>query len=208
MAILHHFGKPLCAVCSKSHRELRSLGAGAIISYIVINLIPKIHSQLGFHFFLGGFVLFFLVETIIYKKVPRHELHHSLQLLHEGFIFIINFIGGAILFGLFEKSFDSALLFFLIFLLVSISEDFSLHSLHGKEKELPQLIVSAAFFLGILSSYLFKLDPDVLSAVLGIAGGSLLFVLTNEAVQKEKERKLLYFMTGVISFVVLNLFVG
>jgi hypothetical protein len=207
MSILHYFGRTACIICSKTHRHLMSFGTGVIIAYIITTLIPKIHGELGFYGFLGGFVLFFLMEAFVYKKVPRHELGYRLQLLHEVILFSAHFLGGAIFLALAKISLSSSFLFFLMFLFVTMSEDFSLHFLHGKEKTLPQLIVSISFLLGIVASYLTKSDLIVLETSKGILGGTLLFVVTNEAMRKQKERHIVYFLLGILSLVGFNLVV-
>jgi hypothetical protein len=204
MTILHYFGRGLCIVCSTAHRKLFSFGTGVVIAYIITTLLPRIYGHSGHLYFLAGFVLFLVLETVIYRKVGRDNLDHSLRFLHEVLIFIVHFIGGVIVFQLSRESFHSAIWFFVIFLFVAMSEDFSVHFLHGRERKLPQLVVSASFLLGILLSRPFGLASLPVEPIEGIVGGSLLFVITREAMGKD-DRSVLYFILGVILSVLLGL---
>ena len=209
--LLHFFGNVVCISCSPLRRHLISFGVGIAIIYLLIALLPDIYQkpQIGIAYaVLIGFTLFYLIEKYIYKLVPKRKLKKDLQQLHSLVLFVIGLIEGVLIYHLSVEGVKEALLFFFPILFVSISDDFSLHFVHGKEKRMiSQLIVILAPIFGVLLA-VYQLVPLFISNyLLGFIGGILLYIVVNELIHREKKGSTPFFMLGLGMYLVVTVII-
>lgn len=213
-SILHKVSKSTCVNCSKINRHLASFGAGFVILFLFLKMLPDAYSysveQFGnisilAYAVVAGFVIFLLLEHFVYKHVPKEKMKEEENILHSFFLFAFHFIEGAVLVGIIATGLVNALLFFVVLLAINMAEDFSLHFLRGKEAMSSMLVLSSATLIGILFAIFVPLGAVISTILLAFVAGVLVYMVSAELIPKEKTKHVAYLISGMVFFIVLEI---
>jgi len=182
--------------------EFISFSAGVAIAYLMLRMLPELY-KVGFGnerfiFFvvLLGFISIHLIEKYIYKQVKNLRKEH--RIVHLGFFFVYSFFIGILLEVLSKISMTELLVFFVPFLLYTIIEiipqHFTFKSLHT------HLAYTAAPIYGVLFARYFLITQMMFNVMLAFIAGTLLYLITREAIPPEKKGKPVYFVIGVLIY--------
>lgn len=186
-----------------------SLIAGISIAYVFLDLFPTVYqgtkflSDNIFVFMLLGFTAYHLIEKLIYKHAARNQIAADIETEHTIILFTYHLAIGILLMFFIRNSLKSGLLFF-----VPVSLHVLLSELPGSHKfrhPLSRLLFAGAPILGALTGFAFSIPNALIFALLGLITGLLLFLEVRETIPQKKRGSPLFFVTGMLLFIILLL---
>ncbi len=206
---IHFFNDELYIKKKDKRTHLKTIVAGLSLTYIFLHLIPKAlpakNNELFFAFFLVGFVIFNIFESLIYSARSSKKRQKELKEEHATAFFIYNFLlGVSILFFLRNEIFIGILFFIPVALHALISAS-ALREMHTivKQNHLYKILLSISTILGILLALIFSLPDSVSRSIIGFVAGSLLYIIFRDLIPKENKCRMKYFLTGIGIMVIL-----
>lgn len=190
----------------RKNKKLISFSSGVAISYIILDLFPRISSIAStegkqvFLYALLGFVALNLVEQYVCKgacKPKSHSGYH--KSIHVAYFFAYNFFIGMALVNFASKGLAETLLFFVPFLLYIIVETLP-QEFEFKRNALKVFYSAAPLFGALLGIYYFNFAISVFGKLLSFITGTLLYVVVREYLPSDEAEKPLYFTTGVFFY--------
>ena len=222
-ALVHLFASKLQKLDRVTHGRFLSAGGGVAISYVFIDLLPKlaksdlvVHQALvgvfPFSYFerhvyimaLLGFLLFFAVGQSQYllKRKAQFCLTISSYAL-------FNFLIGYAIVDKNNPEVQPLLLFTIAIGLHYFTNDFSLSEEHGKMySKLGKWLLIASLFLGWLAGSLFTLSSMAIALVSAFIGGGVIMNVTRHELPKENPHSLSSFLLFSFFYTILLLTVG
>jgi|SRR3989344_2767135 len=185
-------------------RELISFGAGIMLSYIILDLFPRLYLYAGiitkfiFIFVLLGFSFFYLGEKYIFQHMQTKKKLKDLREMHLLAFFMYYFIIGFLLKKVTDSNILDGLLLFLPLLFHTSFGIVSLHHVHrSKEGLILKLFLSLSPLFGIIAAYFFSPPELVFHIFLSLISGALLFIVASEIIPKERASTSIDFILGV-----------
>lgn len=199
---------------SKIRNALLSFGAGVTVVYLLGVFLPEIYiySYLNDNLPIllsvaAGFIAFHLLEKYFYRHVPKLDLPRKQRLVHVTAIVIYHLLSGIVFVQLISENTLAGIAFFVPLVFVLLSEDFSLHFLHGKEHVSFKVVVAFSAFIGVVIGQFLTIESIMQFGLYGFVAGVILFIMANEMIPKEKEGTPGLFSLGVIISIIFFFFV-
>lgn len=212
LSAVHFFFEEYVEKLRKYDVAFISFSGGLFVSYLFLSLFPEIID--GFIFLGGniffalfwGFVIFHIVEKYIYKHTSETNVKKRIVSLYTFGFFVNHFIIGVALVFIFR--FRTLEFFYLSLIPVFfhiISSSLVIEHLHkGVRESLPgRLVSSGSIFLGAIAALLINLPLKVFFAVFAFIIGTLFYIIVRDTLPKYKEGKPVFFMVGVILYLLL-----
>lgn len=187
-----------------------SFAAGISVSYIFLSLLPEIYvgavsiNKFIFISVLAGFGVFHLLEKHIRQYYSKGKFRKEHELIHTTTSFLYFFVVGFVLVKITESSIISGVLLFIPVLFHVIID--SLPRRATKKPHLRVFFASSAF-LGSIVAVFVDLGMAFNLTLFGIVGGALLYTVVRESLPRGREGKPLYFVIGLLLFMVLIMIV-
>tara|TARA_Y100000310_G_C20501764_1_gene724356 strand:- start:116 stop:799 length:684 start_codon:yes stop_codon:yes gene_type:complete len=196
--------------------EIRSFAAGLSITYLLLYLLPELYGgvvaleRLLFLFVLLGATTFHLLEKYIYQHKKRNKLILELKVFHAVFFFIYHFLIGIVLVSINAINNIAGILFFIPILFYTLVSQVSLSNLHAHitEKIALRTLLSGSTLLGVILATLWIIPTNLYFSLLAFIAGALLYNVMVEVVPKEKEGNILFFLFGMIVYLIMIFMLG
>lgn len=216
LSFINFFGDHIADRIKEFHIHVISLASGMFVTIIFLEILPLFvagSENVGepiYLFFLGGFVIFHLLEKYIYQHVPsKTVLTYELSRIHAYGFAIDNFIIGFILVQLYELpglyselEYLAFIPFFLRVFALSVSSKFINESFEPSRIE--RILLSSSTFLGASLASSLILRKEQFFLVFSFLIGILLYSVVRDMIPTGKEGKPKFFLTGVlISFLLI-----
>jgi len=222
-SLVHLFASKLQRLDRITHGRFLSAGGGVAISYVFIDLLPKLAksdlvvrqalaSVFPFSYFerhvyimaLLGFLLFFAVGQ------SRSLLHGKARFwLTIASYALFNFLVGYAVVDKDNPEVQPLLLFTIAIGLHYFTNDFSLSEDHGKVySKLGKWLLIASLFLGWLAGSLFTLSETAIALVSAFIGGGVIMNVTRHELPKENPHSLASFLLFAFLYTCLLLTIG
>ncbi len=221
-ALVHLFAESTRKIDPQFHRRLLSTGSGVAISYVFLDLLPKLSKNDAivkaalwpvFPYFekhvylmaLLGFLLFFTVDrarTLL--KQPAIYFYLSL-----GSYALFNFLVGYAVTDKENPEVQPLLLFTFAMSLHYFMNDYSLSEAHGEEyRRFGKWILIASLFLGWLVGIGLQLSPTAVGLVSAFIGGGVIMNVTRHELSLEKPNSLGAFLWAALLYALVLLAIG
>ncbi|MBT3304130.1 hypothetical protein HN592_04805 [Candidatus Woesearchaeota archaeon] len=207
--LLHFFSDALYIKKIEKRTHLKTFVAGISLTYIFLHLIPQAlpseNNELFFAFFLVGFVIFNMFESMIYNIRSSKKRQRELKEEHATAFFLYNFLlGVSILFFLRQDLFIGIIFFIPVALhaLISASALREMHTL-VKQNQGYRILLSISTLLGMALALIFALPENVSRSVIGFVAGSLLYIIFRDLIPKVNNCRMNYFLSGIFVMLVL-----
>ncbi len=199
-----------------------SFASGVLLTAAFIALIPEsLENSFSSYFILLGFVSFLFLERFFHwHHCTETECHsHSTGLLVLFGDGLHNFVDGLIIAASFLVDFKTGLFTSLAIVLHEIPQevgDFAvlLHSGYSKTKALLYNFFSAlTSVLGAITGFfIFEKISVFIPYIIGFAAGGFIYISASDLIpkilkEKEDKKLLLYFLLGIIIFIILKILV-
>ena len=215
MAVLigavHFFGEEIDEFTGDYNFFLVSFSAGLTIAYFFAILIPETsrHSVFGVDnlSILAGLSIFYIIEEAIYKRDQNFgEIKYNFKEIHTVFVGLYYAAVGTVMVFLFEtSSMQQLLLFFIPVLIHTAVNSLAMKEMHEEmlENKFIQIIISLSTLAGVILGSLLDIPISFLYTLLGVLGGSFIYIVIHDALDPRKERPV-GFITGVLLFLILT----
>jgi len=210
---VHFFGEEIDELTGNYNFFLVSFSAGFTLAYFFVILIPETskHSVLGLDnlSILAGLSLFYILEEIVYERDENFgEIKYEFKEIHTLFVGLYYTAVGTILYFLYVNSMQQLLLFFIPVLIHTAVNSLAMKEMHEEmlENKLIQLIVSLSTLAGVIIGSLLDIPLNFLYTLLGVLGGSFIYIVVHDALDPRRERPL-GFITGVVVFILFSVLI-
>lgn len=205
LSVVDFFTEGLFSKSSPNKMKFISFAAGVSVSYIFLIMLPEIYigamtiNRLLFLAVLFGFGVFHIIEKYIRQNFTGPALRKEHRLVHSTTSFAYFFVVGFILVELTGPNIISGILLFIPILLHIIID--SLPRRTTKKHHLRAFSASSAF-LGAMTATFIDIGGAGNTALMGIVGGGLLYMVVRESLPRDREGKPSYFITGLLLFTI------
>ncbi len=213
LLIAHFLSDSKTATRFRHRTAYISFTAGIFVTYVFLDLLPGIYqedmiiSKVGLLFALTGFTIFHVMEKYVYQHERRREhLRRELKEVHAIAFFLYHFVIGIVLLTIAEgSSLFRALLFFIPLLAQSLLSNTGIRELHThvRGSAFVKSVLSGATLLGVAVGIWMPITALYQHILLGFVIGALLYVIVLDAVPKERKGRPVFFMFGVILYMIL-----
>lgn len=208
LSLAHYFSEKIHLSYIKDRMKNISFAAGIFIAYLFLDLFPLLFqgdiyfTKISLVFLLIGFSLFHVIQKYEYKHASRKKLRREIKELHSVALFLYYFVVGIILVNITQASPIRGFLFLIPVFLFTIISSISLKEIHHtiKEREVNKIFLSSSPFLGVILATYIPIAGILYSSLLGLITGSLLFIVMEEGIPKERKGEPLYFIYGIILY--------
>jgi len=207
IGLIHFFGEELDEH-TPEYNSFVSFSAGFTLAYFFLILLPETmgNSILNIQNIpvLAGIGVFYVLEEVLYEREENFgTIRSELKEIHSLFIGLYYLIIGMLLSFLSTKP-GSFTLFFLPVLLHTAVNSLAIKEMHEEmvENLYVKLIVSGSTLLGVLIGALSNLSPAVLYSLLGLMGGSFIYLVMHDAMDPKRERPI-GFVAGASVFLLM-----
>lgn len=220
-ALVHLFAGKLSELNFNAHGRFLSAGGGIAISYVFIDLLPKIadsdrmitQALAGiFPYFerhaylmaLLGFLLFFLVDRA--QKSDQKKRAFWLSLVSYA---LFNFLIGYAVSDKDNPEVQPLILFAIAIALHYFTNDYSLNEAHRLEYQSSgKWILIANLFLGWLIGQWITLSPTGVALVSAFIGGGVIMNVTRHELPAENPNSSAAFMSAALAYTAILLLIG
>ena len=206
---VHFFGEEIDELTGKYNFFLVSFSAGFTLAYFFAVLIPETskHSVFGIEnlSILIGLAVFYVLEELVYQRDQNFgEVKYKFKEIHTIFVGLYYTAVGTILFFLNESSMQQLLLFFIPVMIHTSVNSLAMKEMHEEmlENKIVQIIISLTTLTGVMIGYLLDIPVNLLYTLLGVLGGSFIYIVVHDALDPRRERPL-GFIAGITVFLVL-----
>jgi len=213
IGVAHFFGEEIDRLTGEYNFFLVSFSAGFTLAYFFVVLIPETNkfSVFGIQNLgtVTGLSLFYVLEEIVYKKDQNFgEIKANFKEIHTLFVGVYYTAVGTLIFLLHRISTQQAFLFFIPVLLHTSVNSLAMKEMHEEmlESTTVQALISVSTLGGVALASLIYVPLNVLYSLLGVLGGSFIYIVVHDALNPRQERPL-GFITGVLGFLILNLLI-
>lgn len=220
-SLVHLFANKANLLNFTAHSRFLSLGSGVAISYIFVDLLPKlskndsvVRGALGpiFPYFerhvyvmaLLGFLLFFIVDRS-QKLLEKQSVYFLLSLSSYAFL---NFLVGYAVVDKNNPEVKPLVLFTFAMTLHYFMNDYSLREAHGEQYDrFGKWILIASLCLGWMTGSYFQLSATAIALVSAFIGGGVIMNVTRHELPSDNPHSLGAFLlaTGVYTLVLLSI---
>lgn len=218
-ALVHLFASRIRK--NKLQGTLLSFGGGVAISYIFIDLLPKLgksdeavekalRGSLPFlerHVFimaLLGFLLFYLVDKS--SQIKQSSFSFWLSTLSYS---LFNFFVGYAVVDENDPEVQPLVLFTFAMALHYFTTDYSLNEKHGKlYKHKEKWLLIASIFLGWLAGYYFDLSETAIALISAFIGGGVIMNVIRHELPENKNNDIRAFVLGALFYTFILLFLN
>lgn len=207
IALASYFSGNFCIQCKprllQHARQMFSCTAGIALSYIILILLPKLyHTPSAAAYILFGFTFFLFLHTSLNTR--------KLQRIHAYFSLLYHILVGIVLQTTTASNFYEGFLLFIPMLLMTGASKLSAHHVHHlgpytTNKSTWAFILSIVPVLGSGIAFLFSMPSVLLTVLIGIVGGILVFTVMREFIPTAKDISIAWFLVGEAAFVVVSL---
>ena len=215
LALVHYLVEKSAPKYKKAEERIISLSLGVFITFIFLDLMPRLYENdlgLGRNIFLvmlWGFILFHIIEQLIYKQSRKYSLvYKELNEVDLAAFFIDHTIVGLALIVLItETSLLTSIFLFIPFLFHMISSSLTVHQIYHKirVKNSTRVLMSASVVLGTLIGIIMGITTLIFNILLAFLVGALLYVVIKDMLPKHRKGHPLYFVLGNILMLVILL---
>ena len=210
---VHFFGEEIDELTGNYNFFLVSFSAGFTLAYFFVILIPETskHSVLGLDnlSILAGLSLFYILEEIVYERDENFgEIKYEFKEIHTLFVGLYYTAVGTILYFLYVNSMQQLLLFFIPVLIHTAVNSLAMKEMHEEmlKNKIVQIIISLTTLTGVMIGYLLDIPVNLLYTLLGVLGGSFIYIVVHDALDPRRERPL-GFITGVVVFILFSVLI-
>lgn len=203
------------------YHSLRSFGSGLLIAVIFAEILPLLFVEASavveWRFlatmFLLGFLLYHILEKHTYQHARSYKIHKEITYLHTSGFWADNFIKGLILFIFFTLNpFGSnpLLLFGALFISI-VSNALNFRNFNERHIRLPVWLVafvSLSVLFGAFVAALISPSQPYLYLTLAFISGAFTYFVIRDEIPTGKQGKPLFFMLGVLFFILFLLYLG
>lgn len=212
-AIFHLLGEKAKKLDSITHGRLLSFGGGVAISYVFIELLPKLASadflvkkalEGVFPYFerhvylmaLFGFLLFFVVDRS--QSALKRKESFWLSLFSYS---LFNFLVGYAVVDKNDPDVQPLILFTFAMGLHFLMNDFSMNIAHKTEYEhVGRFLLIAALFLGWVTGVYITLSQTAISLVVAFIAGGVIMNVTRHELPKQNPKTIGAFLLGAVLY--------
>lgn len=215
LALIHFLIEKSAHKYKRAEEQITSLSLGVFITFIFLDLMPRMYQadtgigQNIFLIMLWGFILFYIVEKLIYKHSKKYSLvYKELNEVDLVAFFIDHIIVGLALIVLITDTNFLVSIFILIpFLFHMISSSFAVHQVYHKirVKSNTRILMSASVLMGAVLGVIIGITTTIFNILLAFLIGSLLYVVIKDMLPKYRKGHPLYFVLGNILMLVILL---
>jgi len=206
VSLVHFFGEELDEYTSKYNLFFVAFSAGFTLAYFFTVLLPETISQslLGINNLpvLAGISLFYLLEEALYEKEGNlGKIKYEFKEIHSIFISLYHLTIGMIFYLLSKTSNEQLTLFFLPVLIHTAVNSISTKEMHEEmiKNTYIKMAVSSSTLIGVILAAVVQPSQQILYTLLGILGGSFLYIVIHDALNPHRERPI-GFITGLTTF--------
>ncbi|MEF8874785.1 MAG: hypothetical protein V5A88_09000 [Candidatus Thermoplasmatota archaeon] len=209
LSSIHLMSQKLSKYIERNHKNWLSFGGGSLLATLFLVFLPHVvegDSELTIYpLMLIGFASFFLFEKYLYQHVKdKDSLEEDLYHLHLVGFFIDHSVKGFILVTITDLSPKLGFLTVIPFLIHTLASTLALESLHKiSGSDLDRYILSSSILIGTLAGILLEISMDLERAILALALGILLFLVSRDVLPKNKEGNPPYFVLGMTMIFIL-----
>ncbi len=206
LSAVHVFGRDIEAHVRKYHVPLVSLSAGLFLSYLLLELFPRIAidgaavwGRFVFVFLLAGFTVYHVLEKHAYQhhRRTRAQVRELTHLNAAGFA-LDSFIVGVFLVLFFQgQPRGVQVAAFLPFFLHSLSASLTLQHLQERFRQHETRWLALAPVAGAAAAMALPLPQGAFYAVLAFLAGVLLYVTIRHALPEGRDGDKTLFVAGV-----------
>ena len=197
------FGKKVSEVFSKFKRYLVPFALGFSAVLLLTYILPRIFATaftVYKDFWLvtalgAGFILFLLVEKLMFRDEARDKLPADLKFLHTSLYFMMSVLAGIVLFSLFFGKAVDAYMFAVPLFVMTLSGNISLNNIAKSDLDFSYILVSLAVPLGLILALVFIIPEFVLVVFYSIVTGWILFAILHTIFSRKLDFS---FFNGVV----------
>lgn len=188
----------------RKNKKLISFSSGVVITYIVLNLLQEITSNVLidgrrlFLYALLGFAALNLIEQYIYKGLGKNTTAYHKK-IHITYFFIYNFAVGLVLVNFAARGIAQTILFFVPFLLYIIAETLP-QEFEFKSETFRVLYSMAPVFGALIGVYSIDIVYSMFGELISFITGTLLYIAIKESLPSEEAERPLYFLIGILVY--------
>ena len=210
LTIVHFFSQRLDIRYTRNRMKNLSFTAGIFITYLFLEFFPLLFqtdfylTRLSLLFVLIGFGLFHTIQKYEYKHSSRKKLRKDIRNLHSIAFFIYHFVVGIILVNITQVNPIKGILFLIAVFSFTILSSISIKEIHPivRRRRLVMASLSLSPLLGALLAFFIPITGIFYAILLGFIIGTLLFIVVEESIPREREGEPLYFIFGIIFYTV------
>ena len=201
LGLVQYFSKNLRKKCQQV--EMTSFSAGIAVTYLFLELMPKIDGPLpqAWYFVtpLIGFVVVHLIEKYIYQHSPKDRWQRQVGVEESAVLFLYHVIVGMILALIAEDGWLQAVLFFIPMMFYT-----AIRATRFEDtlSWYIRLGMSAATAVGVALTIAFNL-ATLQTLLIGFIVGALLFTTSRHMLPFDKQGRPAYFTLGVVVYGIL-----
>ncbi len=215
LGIIHFFSDQFKPKEGPKHFRIISFAAGISIAYLFLVLLPHTYEaaeflrQWVFVFLLVGFAVFHLAEKFIYKHKNQESAPKYLAEIHSISFFVYYFLIGIVIEERVQEDILQGTLFILPIVIHAGLSSASLAEIHGRIREniWVKIALSVSPVLGVLLAIVVPVPHIVNNMFVSLIAGALLYIMVKEFLPEKKEGQPLYFVFGMVLFILVNLVV-
>ncbi|MFB0561707.1 MAG: hypothetical protein ACETWM_10910 [Candidatus Lokiarchaeia archaeon] len=213
MASLHIIGEKISEHIKRFHTQLLSFGAGLMIGIFFLEILPHIIigetflGELIFIILLAGFLIIHILEKIVYKHAAgEEEFALDVTRFEAAGLIAYELLVGVIIVVFFDTYGNFA--YFLLIPLYLRTFGVAVYSEPIHERigsRLNRILQILGPIIGAVIGLLLIENQTQLFLVFSAAMGFLLYVIVRDMIPREREGKLIYFVTGVLITIAITL---
>jgi zinc transporter ZupT len=215
LALIHFLTERFAHRYKGAEERITSLSLGVFITFIFLDLVPRLYevdTVIGQNIFLvmlWGFILFYLVEQLIYRHSRKYSLvYKELNEVDMVAFFIDHVIVGlALIVLILDVDPVASIFIFIPFLFHMLSSSLTVHQIYHKirVKQGTRVLMSSSILLGAVIGAIIGITTAIFNILLAFLIGALLYVVIKDMLPKYRKGHPLYFVLGNILMLVILL---